>query len=211
MATKATCKNHVWRLKGREVICTVCGEPLAVEIPETISTRNGEHEDGYESKSITLSSGISFRLKAISPLFYQDVLKRLTKLYPAPKAPVIITPTVENPKGEEFINEEDPDYKAALAAQNEARGNHLINILILKGLEVTWEDEAWLREDRMLGLIEDESPEALKLYYVRNVAVKNPKDLETLVSIVSRQVTVTEEAVAEATEKFQGDDSQLPN
>ncbi len=156
-----------------------------------------------QRKTITLSSGITFGVKSPPPLVYQRYLEKLEKELSEPEVPEVLSKTLENPEGELVKNPDDPDYQAALLERRNKFGDRLLDALIVLGLEFDLpEDNYWLEKLRFLGLDIDESPLGLKVAYVRNVAILSAEDSIAITNGVLRGVTVTEEAVAEATRKF---------
>lgn len=158
------------------------------------------------SDTITLSSGVTFRLAPLQPLFYQAYVSKLEKELPMPEMPKILTKTMENPEGEWLLNPSDPDYQRAIQIRQNTYGDKMLDALIIMGLEVDLpKDASWLDKLKYLGVdINENSPEGLKVAYVRFVALRTVQDIQAITDAILRQVTVTEGAVTQATTSFRG-------
>jgi len=186
-----------------------------VESARLTESREESKKKPREEKSITVSTGVVFRIKEVPQIAYVDLRNSL----PEPAPPVFYNP--ENDREEP--NENDPRYITAKANWEIAMSTAVMNISILFGSEIEQIPDGVLTPDsenfketlglllRSMGWTKNEIKEIGKLerylFWVKYEACKGSirgenSDLNNLFSAIGNASGVTEEDVAETIEKF---------
>jgi len=134
-------------------------------------------QNGVDPSIIVMSTGVKFRIKAVSKHALAGIAERYTKTKPKP--PVV---TIES-KGRKEENPDDPDYKDAYQSWELSLAMAINNFLLLRGIDlvdgsipddmVLPDSEDWQYEAELLGANSD-SKRACYLEWIKVVAA--PKD-----------------------------------
>lgn len=149
---------------------------------------------------LVLGNGAILRLKRIPPLLISRVVNQA---HPNPKPPKIIIKTFDDKEGHEEDNPHDPDYIEALKDNRRAQGTAMIDLAILRGVEVTLpEDDSWIADLASLGIDVGETYNARVNTYVRYILLESPTDISNLLRKISILSGVREEDVRAAEDRF---------
>lgn len=147
-------------------------------------------------------SGITIGIRKVSPL----LMIRLRERFPDPKPP---KQEVDYGDGKKVMEENPahPDYHAALEKHNQMIEQKARRLLIRRGAVIEWNEErkAELEEVRAYWLkeFEEEIDADDDVAYVSYVCMGSDTDLEEFLEALLRRSQPTEEAVKEATARFQ--------
>lgn len=169
-----------------------------------------EQETGdAKSNEIRLSSGVVLEVVGVSPWLLNDLQRRFKK------PPV---PTFKDEEGRTFENLDDPAYRAEVERIDQELEEMSLYLMIGKGTRLKFkpdtvpgpEDDGWIED--VTDVLEDfkvpEKPTIRYMMWVKYVAVRTGDDLQKLLHQVRNVMGVTEEAVAEAAERFPGNEER---
>lgn len=178
-------------------------------IPEHDSETDNR-PDYYKTRS-----GVVLKLRRVAPLLLRDVARN----FPNPKVPLV--PNLE--KGDNVLEENpnDPAYLRAVREQAEAIGDVTNGIILVRGSEVVsvpdsvspLADTQWSEDvQEFSGLEVPDSGRRRYLCWLKYVVLDRAEDFFGLVRKISAlSGMVMEEAVAQATEEFRGDETRGTN
>lgn len=162
---------------------------------------NGQHANGSgEWTTLTLpDSGATLEYRHVSHMLLNDVQRSIKP----PRPPMIEVDYGGNKRLE--ANPSHPDHLEALREYNNDKAERVLGIAIALGVRVEV-DAARVRELReLLQEAGVPTPENDKVFYVTRVLCETGADLVALRDAVIRKAQPTEEAVAEAVERFPSD------
>lgn len=172
-------------------------------------------KEGGETKSIyTLSTGVRVKLLPVNSMLIQAAMGKIKD----PPVPVVI----DREQGKEWENPSDPAYINELTAAQIQRGYARLNTVILWGVELVDglpDDDRWLYKLQLMdkqGIIDlsdfdFNNPIDKEFAYKKFVAIGDEVDEDggnKDMSLILNRGVVSEEAVAEASEVFPGQEAQ---
>ena len=156
-----------------------------------------EHTNGTGLTEVTLpDSGKTLRVRRV-PIF---LMREVQKAVKRPTPPMV--EVVYETGARREANRADPDYLEALDEYQMALGEKMIRVVVRRGVEVDIDQEAvdQLRADLAdLGLPAEADD---KYLYIVHICCETDQDLKALQDAVLRRSQPTEEATAEAIERF---------
>lgn len=162
-------------------------------------------EGDARPNEIRLSSGVVLEVVGVSPWLLNDLQRRF-------KRPPV--PTFTDEEGRKFENLDDPEYKAEIERIDNELEEMSLYLMIGKGTRLLSkpehlpdpEDEGWIEDvlDVLPDFVRPDKPSMRYVYWVKYVATRTGADLQMLLRQVRNVMGVTEEAVAEAAERFPG-------
>jgi hypothetical protein len=165
--------------------------------------------DAGERGLVTLSNGVVLKCSPIPPL----LLRLAGSEIEAPAVPTFLNEA----KGREEENPEDPDYKRALLDHRLRVGDAAMNIMLAVGTSIEHipdgvskpEDDDWIDTLKSAGIsVEHATPKARYISWLRMYAVATTEDLNSLTRAVGETASVKEEDVALAAESFPGEEAR---
>lgn len=158
---------------------TILDPVLAAVETEQVQTAK---QNGVDPSIVTMSTGVKFRVKAVSKHALAGIAERYTKNKPKP--PVIL---IES-KGRKEENPDDPDYQDAARSWELSLAMAINNFLLLRGVDllpdsipadmVLPDSDDWKFEAELLGA-NVESSRACYLEWIKVVAAPKDDDRET--------------------------------
>lgn len=154
-----------------------------------------------EGDTVTLSNGVTVKVKGVSPLLMQ----RIRDKFPTPKPPKQRT---TNEDGEEEWEENPlhPEYLDAVSKQRAAQGAAVMQVLLGRGVEVELPaNEDWID---LLKADDDTIPLDTEIQkraaYVQYEIITTDLDLTRLTQAILGKTMVTEESIRAAEDRFPG-------
>jgi hypothetical protein len=152
---------------------------------------------------VTLSNGVSFKLKAVSGL----LIRRAVTQVPKPEVPMWFN----EDRGRDEPNPNHPDYLAELERYDETTGMAAMNVMFLVGTKVVHplppdipalEDAGWLDELNYLGIDAKTDGPGRYLDWLKYVVLSSPEDMVTLSVSLGRLCGLGEGDVTAALNSF---------
>lgn len=149
--------------------------------------------------TMVLSSGVKVKLTPLPPLLQRAIEAK----FPEPEIPMASV-TIRDEQ-ELQSNPDDPDYIEAREHWARDRGAALMDLALIKGVQVELpEDDSWIEELALVGVEVGEGKVARKLAYLRSVAIGNLQDLMGVTGRVLAMSGVNPQAVDEAVKTVPG-------
>lgn len=163
-------------------------------------------------------SGITVRLRKLSPMTSQRLSEAVRREYPPPEPPTYEVEYGDTQVRE--INDADPTYLARYARWQETTAKvfneRLLKLVCLDAIEIELDADAQAeitRKKRSLAVVgvawEDDPDlsvdENARLFYVQHCCLASPDDMRELYAAVTARSQPTEAAVAAHVETFPGD------
>lgn len=158
-----------------------------------------------DPRVVTLSNGVRVNIRPVPP-YLIDKIRGTVEL---PKPPIM---EVNLAWGgiEEWVNENDVEYKAALAAAEEEQADKLWKAEFILGIEdEPPPDEEWTGNLTAFGVEIPEDPKEKKLLWVETVLIAKSIDAWKLINAIRGAARPTKEEISELAESFRGDLSWL--
>lgn len=182
------------------------------DVGAALSTAKDDRSDIY-----TLSTGVRVRLRSVSTMLTRAAMQQIKD----PPIPIV----VDEQQGREYENPNDPVYLEKLTQASLERGYARLNTIILWGVELVDglpPDSDWLDKLRLMdkhGLVDlsdfdfndpIDKEFAYKKFIVIGDAVDEDGGNADLTVILNRG-SVSEEAIEQASDTFQGEETQPAN
>jgi hypothetical protein len=160
-----------------------------------------QHDAAGAGEAFVLSTGVRGRIVPVGASLVDEVIGRIKN----PPVPTF----VNEEKGREEENPNDPQYLAAVEDANRERAVAVMDVLVMFGLELLDglpDDDTWVKRIKFLerrGMLDLEGydledPFDLEFLYKKYVAVGT----QDLIAI-GRHAGLSQEAIAEAAQSFQ--------
>lgn len=155
------------------------------------------------------SSGVELKINSISPM----LIDRVNQSIPVPPVPTYEAKTIT---GEVEIHEHDlttldtpeaqkewAEYEKALAERSSLVTQRMLDVFILRGLDIELpEDDSWAEDQVFLGIDVPTDERALKIHYVLTEVLQTASDLTGLTSAVMAKTGVSPEVLANVEASF---------
>jgi len=184
-----------------------------VKSPEELAEEVLEQAE-VEEELLRLSSGAVVRPLQLPELLLRDLYDR----DPRPQPPIVHIEDKESGKSWNEENPDDPKYLQELQEWSGRMAEAVLNIILLRGLElvslpeeaVPFEDESWVEELELFGQRVPERGPIRKLMWLKSQVVLSSDDLDRCQEACLARSGVTEEAVQRAMDRFQREISREP-
>lgn len=154
---------------------------------------------------VTLSNGVQVNIKPVPPYLIDRIRGTVT----TPKPPTIEVKTAWGGT-EEWPNENDLAYKAALEAAQEKQAEKLWRAEFILGIaDEPPPDEEWTKTLTMFDIEIPEDPKEKKLLWVETVLCAKGTDAWKLIYAIRSAARPTKEEISNIAESFRGDLSWL--
>ena len=166
-------------------------DEISARVEEAIIRAAEAAEAGEDT--VVLSSGVKVKLHRLPPLLQRTVEAQ----FPEPEPPMVEVKV--HGKKEKQPNPDDPDYIEARKQWASDRGQALMDLALIKGVEFEMpEDEDWIDELALIGVDVGEGKVGRKLAYLRSVVIGSLDDLMEVTGRVLAMSGVSPQAVDEA-------------
>jgi len=166
-------------------------DDIAARVEEAIARAEEAVLRGEDT--IKLSSGVEVKLIPLPPLLMRAVEAK----FPEPEPPMVEVEV--HGKKEIQPNPDDPDYLQACEQWTTDRGAALMDLALIKGVQVEMpDDETWIEELALIGVEAGETKAAKKLAYLRSVVIASVEDLMEVTGRVLAMSGVSPQAIDEA-------------
>ncbi len=154
---------------------------------------------------VTLSNGVRVNIRPVPPYLIDRIRGTVT----LPKPPVIKVKTAWGGE-EEWLNESDATYKAALELAEEAQAAKLWKAEFILGIEdEPPPDKEWTENLTAFGVEIPEDSKEKKLLWIETVLIAKGIDAWKLINAIRGAARPTKEEISELAESFRGDLSWL--
>lgn len=169
-------------------------DEITARVEEAIIRATEAAQAGEDT--VMLSSGVKVKLHRLPPLLQRTVEAQ----FPEPEPPMVEVKV--HGKKEKQPNPDDPDYIKAREQWAKDRGQALMDLALIKGVEFDMpDDEDWIDELALVDVEVGESKTARKLAYLRSVVIGSLDDLMEVTGRVLAMSGVSPQATDEAAKK----------
>jgi len=154
---------------------------------------------------VTLSNGVQVNLRPVPPY----LIDRIKGTVPLPKPPIMEIKTAWGGT-EEWVNENDSEYKKALELAEEKQADKLWKAEFILGIaDDPPPDEEWTDNLTMFDIEIPEDPKEKKLLWIETVLIAKGTDAWKLINAIRGTARPTKEEIGEIAESFRGNLSWL--
>lgn len=152
----------------------------------------------------TNSRGLTVTLKALSPYLVQMATESIDR----PTVPTYVVVTADGTEETHFHDEESiaqsseeekkkwTQYKDLLRASELKASEILLNVILMEGVQLEFEDEeSWTKRQKIMGIPVSEEHEERLLAYKKQQVIGDTEDVENIIKTVMRLTGVSRDEV----------------